>query len=281
MPNLDISEILRRADAAADGGPASASIATGFPSLDKTLGNGLRPGDLVFLGGDVGAGKSALALAIALRATALGGSTIFLSGEMTPDRLMERILAIEGRASIDEIRRGKVDDATRATLGAAAHRLRERVPQLERIPYGGISDLNIMLRSTPDLEFAVIDSLQAIAGRVSSQEEELAAAVRDLKLLAIDSNLAILVTAHVQPSLRLRPDPRPTLDDFGALGAVKQHADVVLSLYRAEMYDPGWGAQGGTELNILKNRNGPVSYIDLFFHQRWLRFEDMLDPESG
>ena len=278
MPNPDITEILRRVDAAGEGGAPSASIPTGFPSLDKTLGGGLRPGDLVFLGGDVGSGKSALALAIALRATARGGSAIFLSGEMAPDRLLERILAIEGRASIDEMRRGSIDDTTRASLGAAAHRLRDQMPALDRIPYGGISEVDIMLRSTPDLELAVIDSLQAITKKGSSQEEELAVAVRELKMLAIDSNLAILVTAHAQQILRGRADPRPTIDDFGALGAVKQHADVVLALYRAEMYDPGWGAQGGAELILLKNRNGSTSYIDLFFHQRWLRFEDMMDP---
>lgn len=278
MPNPDISEILRRVDAVGDGGAASASIATGFPSLDKTLGGGLRPGDLVFLGGDVGSGKSALALAIALRAAALGSSAIFLSGEMGRDRLLERILAIEGRASIDEMRSGSIDDAARASLGAAAHRLRNRMPPLDRIPHGGASEVGLMLRSTPDLELAIVDSLQAVAKQGSSQEEELAVAVRELKLLAIDSGLAILVTAHVHQLLRGRADPRPTLDDFGALGAVKQHADIVLALYRAEMYDPGWGAQGGTELILLKNRNGPTSYIDLFFHQRWLRFEDLMDP---
>ena len=132
MPNPDISEILRRVDAAGDGGAPSASIASGFPSLDKTLGGGLRPGDLVFLGGDVGSGKSALALAIALRATALGGSAIFLSGEMGPDRLLERVLAIEGRASIDDLRSGAIDDTARASLGAAAHRCAINAP-LDRI----------------------------------------------------------------------------------------------------------------------------------------------------
>ncbi|MBA3557959.1 MAG: AAA family ATPase [Gemmatimonadaceae bacterium] len=278
MPNPDISEILRRVDAAGDGSAPSASIATGFPSLDKTLGGGLRPGDLAFLGGDVGSGKSALALAVALRATAIGSSAIFLSGEMAPDRLLERVLAIEGRAAIDDIRNGSIDDTARASLGAAAHRLRDQMPALDRIPFGGVSEVGIMLRSTPDLQLAVVDSLQSVTKKGSSQEEELAVAVKELKMLAIDASLAILVTTHVHQQLRGRSDPRPTLDDFGALGSVKQHADVVLGLYRAEMYDPGWGAQGGAELILLKNRNGPISYIDLFFHQRWLRFEDVMDP---
>jgi replicative DNA helicase len=60
---------------------------------------------------------------------------------------------------------------------------------------------------------------------------------------------------------------------------VKQHADLVLALYREEMYNPGGGVEGATELIVAKNRNGPTGFIDLYFYQRWLRFEDMLDPE--
>ncbi|HTR79087.1 MAG TPA: DnaB-like helicase C-terminal domain-containing protein, partial [Gemmatimonadaceae bacterium] len=100
-------------DSAADGSPLGDAVGSGFPSIDKILGGGLRRGDLVVLGGDVGSGKSALALAIALRA-ASAHRTLFLSGEMPPERIHERALAIEGRATIDELRLGKLDDVTRA-----------------------------------------------------------------------------------------------------------------------------------------------------------------------
>ena len=60
---------------------------------------------------------------------------------------------------------------------------------------------------------------------------------------------------------------------------MKQHADIVLGLYREEMYNPGGGVEGATELIVAKNRNGPTGFIDLYFWQSWLRFEDMLDPE--
>ncbi|HUR93679.1 MAG TPA: DnaB-like helicase C-terminal domain-containing protein, partial [Gemmatimonadales bacterium] len=75
-----------------------------------------------------------------------------------------------------------------------------------------------------------------------------------------------------------RPDPRPALDDLGALGAIKQSADVVLGIYREEMYRPGQGVEGATELIVAKNRNGPTGFVDLYFYARCLRFEDMLDP---
>jgi replicative DNA helicase len=100
-----------------------------------------------------------------------------------------------------------------------------------------------------------------------------------LKPIAIELNVAIVVTSHLHTSPTGRPNQRPTLDDFGALGAVKQHADVVLGIYREEMFQPNTGVDGATELLVLKNRNGNTGYVDLYFYKQWLRFEDMLDPD--
>ena len=278
-----LSLLLRRVDAAVDGAPASDTIATGFPSVDKLLGGGVRRGDLVAIGGDVGAGKSALALAIALRAAAGRGGVAFYSGEMTAERVLERALAIEGRARIDDLRRGAIDDGARASLGAAALRLRGELPRIGQIPAGGTPALDAELRSAIELELAVIDSLGAIPATPrpagATQDEELASATRHLKRLAVETGIAIVITAHLPALVRGRPDPRPTLADFGALGAVQQHADVVLGIYREEMYQPGLGNEGATELLVLKNRNGATSYIDLYFYKACLRFEDMLEPD--
>ena len=91
---------------------------------------------------------------------------------------------------------------------------------------------------------------------------------------------AVLATAQL-PRLRPgRPDPRPTLDDLGGLGAIKQNADLILAIYREEMYRPGQGVEGATELIVAKSRNGATGFVDLYFYPRWLRFEDMLDPSS-
>ena len=104
-------------------------------------------------------------------------------------------------------------------------------------------------------------------------------AVRGLKALAIETGAVIVATADVPTLTAGRLDPRPALGDFDALGAVKQHADVVLALYREEMHAPGTGVEGATELLVLKNRNGGTGYVDLYFYKQWLRFEDMLDPD--
>jgi replicative DNA helicase len=191
---------------------------------------------------------------------------------------MERALAIHGRARIDDLRTGALGDEARASVGAAALRLRERMPLVMPLA-GGAAWLDGELRALLDVELVVVDSLAALPTGAAPQDEELAAAVRQLKRAAVDAGLAILVTVPLAADVRARADQRPTLADFGALGAVRQLADVVLALFREEQYSPGFGTQGGAELHLLKNRNGPASgYVDLYFDGQCLRFEDMVDP---
>jgi len=273
-----LSVLLSRVDAVGDGSPIVDTIGCGFPSVDKALGGGFRRSDLVVLGGDVGIGKSSLALAMAIRA-ALGGKRVaFFSSEMSPDRILERVIAIEGRVRVDDLRRGALDDVERASAGAVAVRLRDAVPVIERLPPEGVPRFAELLDQMPELDLAVVDGLPGFARGVRQLDEELATAVRELKTLALDRDSAILTTAQV-PALSTRPDRRPVLDDFGALGAVKQHADVVLGLFREDMYEPARDIAGATELLIRKNRNGATGYVDLYFYAQWMRFEDMLDPD--
>ena len=192
---------------------------------------------------------------------------------------MERALAVEGRARIDDIRQGTLDEFASAAVGATAVRLRDRAPVIGKLPEGGVEALGPALQRTLDLQVAFVDPLQALATGRRSLEEDLAASVLALKALAIGLNVAIVVTSHLHASPTGRANQRPTLDDFGALGAVKQHADIVLGIYREEMFQPNSGVDGATELLVLKNRNGNTGYVDLYFYKQWLRFEDMLDPD--
>ena len=272
-----LSQVLARADAVADGARLPDTIATGFPSLDRILGGGLRGGDLVVLGGDVGSGKSALGLAIAMRVSQLRARVAFFSGEMSTERLMERALAIEGRVRVDDLRAGVVNDIARASVGAAAVRLRDVLPHFEVIPAEGVAGIAEYIEGArPELVF--VDSLQSLVRGERTSDEELAEAVRRLKALAVQQKVAMLVTAQL-PHLVVRDDRRPQLDDFGALGAVKHHADVVLALFREDMYDRRREIEGATELLVRKNRNGSIGYVDLYFYAQWMRFEDMLDPD--
>jgi replicative DNA helicase len=263
------------------GDPAPDTVPTGFGSLDRILAGGLRRKDLVVLSGDVGSGKSALALAIAVRAAGAQIPTMFFSGEMSGDRVLERALALEGRAAVDDMRQGRLDEASRASVGAAAVRLRNS-PMVVRPLLGTTFDeISTALDMVPRRQLLVVDSLQLTAPPrpASRLQERNALAVRALKSLAVERDLAVLVVAQLPRHRAERPDPRPRLDDLGAFGAIKQNADVILMIYREEMYRPGQGVEGATELIVAKNRNGPTGFVDLYFYPQWLRFVDMLDAD--
>jgi replicative DNA helicase len=272
-PSSAVEALVERLDQVQDRRTPPGGVATGFPSVDQVLGGGFRPEDLVLLSGDIGSGKSSLALGIATRAAAKGSRVLFLSGEMGEDRLMERVLAMEARATLDEFRRGTLSDETRASVGAAALRLRDLPLKFARLD----EQLDQVLAGS-DADLIVVDNLHQAKGAGSGEDERLADATRRLKAHALERRRAVLGLAHLPHHRADRDDPRPTLDDLGGAGALKQHADIVLALYREEMYRPGHGVEGATELIVAKNRGGPTGFVDLYFHRRWLRFEDILDP---
>jgi replicative DNA helicase len=285
-PRPSPESLVERVDQQRPGEISGDTVPTGFPSVDRLLGGGLRRRDLVVLGGDIGSGKSALALGLALRVARQGAGeagVAFFSGEMDEERLTERALAIEGRVAVDELRSAKLSDESRASLGGAAVRLRG-LP-LTTLPLAA-PDFETMARRLDPLRglgLVVVDYLQLVpspAGTArSTQDEDLALALQRLKALALERRVALLVVAQLPKFDGKRQNPRPNLDDFGHLGAIKQHADLVLGIYREDMYNPGFGVEGATELLVLKNRNGPTGFVDLYFYRRWMRFEDMLDPD--
>src|SRR6185503_291778 len=130
-----LDSLVEKVDAQRPGEITGDTIPTGYGSLDKLLGGGLRRRDLILLGGDIGSGKSALALGIALRVAQQSVGVAYLSGEMNEERLLERALAIEGRVAVDELRAAKLTDQTRAGVGGAAVRLRD-LP-IKYLPLGG------------------------------------------------------------------------------------------------------------------------------------------------
>lgn len=280
IPRDSLTNLVRQVDAQPQGELPPDTVPTGFPSLDRLIGGGFRQRDLIVLGGDVGSGKSALALAIALRAASAGHRVSFFSGEMDEDRMMERALALEARVTVDDMRSASLSETQRAAVGAAA--LKYRDLELNIHPMVG-RDFDEALAPALDEnpKLVVVDYLQLVPPPTSriTQDEDSALSIRSLKALALDQHVACLTVAQLPKHIAERADPRPNLDDYGVLGAVKQHADLILGIYREEMYNPGGGVEGATELIVAKNRNGPTGFIDLYFYQQWVRFEDMLDPD--
>src|SRR6266480_7061449 len=196
-PSLEA--LVHRVDRQRPGELGGDTIPTGFPSVDKLLGGGVRRRDLIMLGGDVGAGKSALALGIALRVAQQELPVALLSGEMDEERLMERALAIEGRVAVDELRAAKLNDQTRAGVGAAAVRLRG-LP-LSLLPLAGEDFETAFDRLDPlrQIGLVVVDYLQLVPPPKArtTQDEDTALVLRHLKALALAREVALLVVAQL------------------------------------------------------------------------------------
>jgi replicative DNA helicase len=176
-----------------------------------------------------------------------------------------------------------MSDQTRAGIGGAAVRLRGLPLAMLPLAAADFDTMSDRLDPLRQLALVVVDYLQLVPPprgltRVT-QDEDTALVLRHLKALALERQVALLLVAQLPHFQAQRENPRPTLEDYGVLGALKQHADVVLSIFREEMYRPGGGVEGATELIVAKNRNGPTGFVDLYFYRRWMRFEDMLDPD--
>ena len=159
-PSLE--SLVDRVDQQRPGDVPGDTVPTGFPSIDRILGGGLRRRDLVVLGGDIGSGKSALALGLAVRTAQQGTGVALLSGEMDEERLMERALAIEGRATVDELRSAKLNDQTRAGIGGAAVRLRDLPLTVLPLAARDFETAAERLDSLRGLGLVVVDYLQLV-----------------------------------------------------------------------------------------------------------------------
>src|SRR2546422_8946837 len=207
-PSLDT--LVERVDAQRPGEITGDTVPTGFGSLDKLLGGGLRRRDLILLGGDIGSGKSALALGIALRVAQQSVGVAYVSGEMNEERLMERALAIEGKVAIDELRAAKLSDQTRAGVGAAAVRLRG-LP-LSLLPLAGEDFETVFERLDPlrQIGLGVVDYLQLVPPPKArtTPDGDTALGLPPPKGLAVAAPGALPRRRHA-PGLHAGPDAQP------------------------------------------------------------------------
>ena len=260
-----------RAGTEAGGGDV---LASGFPSLDRAVGGGFRRGDLVALGGDDSMGCSALALAMSLRQPQ---RALLLTGERLADRVYEQALALSAKVPLDALRFGTVTEEERRRLASAATMLRDRVPVVDTLLEGGVPMVERALAATPTAPLVIVDSLESLLDRPTGRDEVLGYAVLALKRLALRHQIVVLLLTHLVGFDPARRDRRPRLTDFGLGGAVGQQADLVLGLYREELYEADLGVTGAAEVQILKHRDGARGYVDLYFDARYGRFEDVLE----
>lgn len=255
-------------------------LPTGFVDLDKKLG-GMQKSDLIILAARPSMGKTALSLDI-IRYVAVHTKTpvgIF-SLEMSKDQLVDRLLAAESNVDLWKIRTGQLNDDDFAALGDAMGALSEAPIFIDDTAGGNIMEIRTKARRLQmenQLGLIIIDYLQLMAGR--SQEnrvQEVSEISRSLKILARELNVPVLALSQLSRGVENRPDKVPQLADLRESGSIEQDADVVIFIYREDMYRGKESSKPNiAELHIKKHRNGPTGQVDLYFDAERTSFRNL------
>jgi len=285
-PAFERIEELQRSPGAVTGVP------TGFPELDH-MTSGFQRGDLVVLAARPSMGKTALALNFAQHAAIESEIPVAVfSLEMSKESLVQRLLCAEGRVDSSRLRRGTLQDDEYQRLATAAGLLNTAPIWIDDTP--AISALELRakarrLRAEVDLGLIVVDYMQLMAGpsRVENRQQEISAISRALKAIGKELGVPILALSQLSRAPEQRTgDHRPRLSDLRESGAIEQDADVVLFIFREEVYrsreevDQDPSLQGKAELIVGKQRNGPTGGMSLYFHKSYTLFEPVSRRED-
>jgi replicative DNA helicase len=279
-PTMERIEALQR------GGKTVTGVPTGFADLDE-LTSGFQPADLVVIAARPSMGKTALTLNIAQHAAIEAQVPIaFFSLEMSKESLVQRMLTSEARVDAQRLRKGMLRDDDFPRLARAAGILSSAPVYIDDTP--GITMLEMRskarrLKADADLGLIVVDYLQLMQGpeRSESRQQEVSMISRGLKSLAKELSVPVLALSQLSraPEQRAGEDKgRPQLSDLRESGAIEQDSDVILFIYRPEVYfgpvdKDGNSLEGRAEIIVGKQRNGPIGSVNLFFHKQYTRFE--------
>ncbi|GJM38634.1 MAG: replicative DNA helicase [Acidimicrobiales bacterium] len=254
---------------------------TGFIDLDELL-SGLQPNALLIVGARPAMGKTAFALNMAAHAAVRANRpTLVFSLEMGHLELTQRLLCAEANVDAKAMRDGnlKEDDWTRISNGIG--RLAEAPLWIDDNPNLTIMEIRAKARRLKsrvgDLGMIVVDYLQLMTGRAGaeSRQVEVAEISRGLKILARELQCPVVGLSQLSRNLEMRQDKRPMLADLRESGSIEQDADVVMFLYRDEVYNPGSENEGMAEVIVAKHRNGPTGTVNLGFLPRFTSFKNL------
>ncbi len=255
-------------------------LATGYVDLDNLLG-GLQKSDLVILAARPSMGKTSLALDI-MRHVAVDNKTpvgIF-SLEMSKDQLVDRLLSSQSDVNLWKIRTGHLNEGDFDQIGKAMGELSEAPIFIDDAAGSNIMEIRTKarrLQAEHGVGLIVVDYLQLMEGRnQENRVQEVSEISRSLKLLARELNVPVLALSQLSRGVENRPDKVPQLADLRESGSIEQDADVVMFIYREEMYK-GKDARRPhiAEIHIKKHRNGPTGQVDLFFDADKTSFKNL------
>lgn len=254
---------------------------TGYLDLDDRL-NGLQPGALYIVGARPAMGKSAFALGIAAHAALeVRRPALFFSLEMSHLELTQRLLCADARVDSSRMRNGRLQADDWPKINASVGRLAEAPIFIDDNPHLTIMEIRGKARrlksKVGDLGVVIIDYLQLMTGRTSAENRqvEVAEISRGLKILARELSVPVVALSQLSRNLEQRADKRPMLSDLRESGALEQDADVVMFLYRDEVYNADTTDKGMAEVIVAKHRSGPVGSAKLVFLDHYTKFANM------
>ena len=286
-------DAMERIEARHRGDESVQGVASGFADLDK-MTNGFQPSDLIIVAARPSMGKTSFCLDVAANAAIDGQVPVAIfSLEMSREQLVERLLASESFVDLQRLRTGKLRDEDFPRLSGAAGRLGSAKIWIDDTPAITLLELRSKARrmkAEHDIGLLVVDYLQLMQGpaKSESRQAEISFISRSLKALARELRIPLMALSQLSRAPEQRGgDRRPMLSDLRDSGAIEQDADLVLFLYRPEMYAGHLsdkdleGKEGMAELIVSKHRNGPTGSITLTFNKNCTRFDSFTprDPD--
>ena len=259
-------------------------IPTGFTDLDR-MTSGLQPGDLIVVAGRPSMGKTAFALNVAEHVALVEKmpAAIF-SMEMSGTQLVMRMLGSVGRLDQHKVRTGRLADEDWRRLTDAVGKLNEAPIHIDETAALNALELRArtrrLHRQYGRLGLIVVDYLQLMSASAQGENRatEISEISRSLKALAKELNVPVMALSQLNRALEQRPNKRPVMSDLRESGALEQDADVILFIYRDEVYNPDSPEKGKAEVIISKQRNGPIGTVTLVFQGEYTRFANFADP---
>ena len=281
-----VNPLLKRAvdriDELFNNSDALTGVTTGFDDLDDRTG-GMQKSDLIIVAARPSMGKTTFAMNLVENALmATERPVLVFSLEMPADQLVTRMLSSLGRINQTRVRNGQLEEDDWPKLTTAVNMLKNKPLFIDDQP--GISPNEMRARARRihrehgDLALIMVDYLQLMTmktGKVESRTQEISEISRSLKALAKEMNCPVVALSQLNRSLEQRPNKRPVNSDLRESGAIEQDADVIMFIYRDEVYNEDSPEKGVAEIIIGKQRNGPIGTVRLAFLGKYTRFENL------
>lgn len=259
-------------------------VPTGFKDLDE-MTSGFQPGDLVIVAARPGVGKTSFVMNVAVNAAKQAGMSVgVFSLEMSKEQLFLRLLTSEARVDGHRMRTGYLGEQDYERITLALTDLHDLKVFIDDTPSIGVLEMRAKarrLKMEHGLDLLIVDYLQLMqgGGRFESRQQELASISRALKILAKELSIPVIALSQLSRAAEARSDHRPQLSDLRESGALEQDADIVMFIFRAEMYntpeDHNVDDENRATIIVGKQRNGPTGDVDLAFLKSFTRFESL------